>query len=144
METYVSRTYTKLGVTSRAAAVSRRVPGRRKTADPNGTPSLIPRAVDAGAPGPEGGRPDHQRGSDRIRLLESLSKDPSLRFTEAGRALLRALFASSGGPPSPHARESLPPHCAYTLAALARACAQDWLDFARQLERRIDPLSTTA
>jgi len=77
-------------------------------------------------------------GPDRTQLLENLNKDPSLRFSESGRLLLRALFVGSGGPPAPRLLNSLPPHCAYTLRALARFCAKEWLDFAAHLERRFD------
>jgi DNA-binding CsgD family transcriptional regulator len=101
---------------------------------------------------PGGGRPKPVRGLDkddatterntglsRRRLLENLSKDPSLRFTDSGRLLLRELFARSCGPPEPHLLDSLPPHCVYTVAALARACAQEWQDLASELEYRFDP-----
>jgi DNA-binding CsgD family transcriptional regulator len=82
---------------------------------------------------------ERNTGLSRRRLLENLSKDPSLRFTDSGRRLLRELFARSGGPPEPHLLDSLPPHCVYTVAALARACAQEWQDLADELEYRSDP-----
>jgi hypothetical protein len=81
---------------------------------------------------------DRDDGPDRAQLLENLNKDPSLRYTESGRLLLRALFVGSSGPPAPRLLDSLPPHCAYTLRALARVCAREWLDFAAHLERRFD------
>lgn len=78
----------------------------------------------------------HQAGPGRSGLLENLRRDPSLRFTESGRTLLRLLAVRGGGPPDRDMLESLPPHCAYTIAAFARACASEWLDFASELERR--------
>ncbi|HKT03928.1 MAG TPA: ParB N-terminal domain-containing protein [Rugosimonospora sp.] len=77
-------------------------------------------------------------GSNRQRLLSNLSRDPSLRFTDSGRQLLRTLFARTAGPPEPDLLRSLPPHCLYTVAAIARACAQEWQDLADALEHRFD------
>ncbi|MDT4989518.1 MAG: hypothetical protein QOI74_3612, partial [Micromonosporaceae bacterium] len=62
------------------------------------------------------------------------------RFTDSGRALLRWLFARSGGPSGgKELMDSIPPHCAYNVAAVARACAQEWQEFAGELEHRLGP-----
>lgn len=75
---------------------------------------------------------------DRASLLLNLRKDPSLRLTESGRALLRYLDAQASGPAIPQALlDAVPPHCAYTLAALALVCADEWRDFATHLEQRL-------
>jgi hypothetical protein len=74
-------------------------------------------------------------GADKPSLLNNLSRDPSLRFTESGRNIVRALFARSGGPPPRELTEALPPHCRYTVAALARICAEEWRGFAVQMEQ---------
>jgi ParB-like chromosome segregation protein Spo0J len=92
----------------------------------------------------DGRTAERYSGPSRSRLLENLSRDPSLRFTDSGRSLLRALFARTCGPPAPHLFESIPPHCVYTVAALARACAQEWQDLAGQLESRFDPVVVDA
>jgi transposase-like protein len=71
-------------------------------------------------------------------LLGRLSRDPSLRFTEHGRALLKTLYARCAGPPDVRLLQHHPPHCAYTLATLARVCAQQWLRFAEELQEHIE------
>jgi len=80
------------------------------------------------------GGADRRMTSSRADLLDNLSKDPSLRFSDAGRSLLRALFTRSGGPPDAGLVQSLPPHIAFGLSTLAQACAQEWLCFAEQVE----------
>lgn len=70
-------------------------------------------------------------------VLESLRQDPSLRFAESGRALLRWL--STHGMEPDGWRDyvgSTPPHAAYIVAGLARSYAKEWLDFASELEER--------
>lgn len=75
---------------------------------------------------------------DRAALLNSLKKDPSLRHSEAGRALLRWLDARASGPgPWQDFVDSAPPHCAYMVAELARRCAREWQDVAEQLEQQL-------
>jgi hypothetical protein len=89
--------------------------------------------------------PDSPRGmkrpavtKDRASLMLNLRKDPSLRFTESGRALLRYLDAQAKGPKIPQdLLDALPPHSAYTLAALALVCADEWRDLAIHLEQRL-------
>jgi hypothetical protein len=77
-------------------------------------------------------------GRDRAALLESLRRDPSLRFTESGRSLLRLLIEHTRVPPDAGAvLDRVPPHCAYIVAEIARGCADEWLKFAVQLEQRL-------
>jgi ParB-like nuclease domain len=99
--------------------------------------SVRPGMAASGPRNSHDGAADRDAGPTRASLLETLSKDPSLRFSESGRALLRVLFTRSSGPPDPALLESVPPHCAFTVAALARACAQEWLSFAGELERHV-------
>jgi transposase len=76
---------------------------------------------------------------DRTATLRRLSKDPALRFTESGRTLLRMLFARATGPDGwQELCENIPPHASYLVVEVARACAQEWLAFASQLEMRLD------
>lgn len=78
---------------------------------------------------------DRLAARDRAAVLQNLKKDPSLRFAESGRAVLRWLFAHVID--REEWRElvpAIPPHSAYVVAALARGCANEWLEFARQLE----------
>jgi hypothetical protein len=77
-------------------------------------------------------------GVERIdgpALLDNLKRDPSLRYTEAGRSLLRwldshliaqAQYASF--------IDAIPPHCLPTIARLARQCTSEWKALAEQLE----------
>jgi ParB-like chromosome segregation protein Spo0J len=77
--------------------------------------------------------------ADRADVLRKLSKDPSLRFTDSGRELLRLLFAHGRGPGGwQKFLGRIPPHSSYLVAKLARAYADEWLRFAAQLELRLD------
>lgn len=78
-----------------------------------------------------------ENGWDRTAALQRLRQDPSLRFNEAGRALLRWLDSHPTGPPDwERAIENVPAHCAEIVARLARGNAKAWREFAEQLERR--------
>lgn len=74
--------------------------------------------------------------SDELRsLLKTMQRDPSLRYTESGRMLLRWL-----GPrvlltdEIPLPLRHIPPHSRINLGALARACAAAWIQLAMGLE----------
>ncbi|MFJ4152921.1 ParB/RepB/Spo0J family partition protein [Streptomyces galbus] len=97
---------------------------------------------DARDPAPPGGtgRPAGGRctGPGHARHIAALAKDPSLRFTQSGRALLRWL--NERAPDVEAARELLaavPPHCAVTVADLAYTYAQEWQRFAATLDRAV-------
>jgi ParB-like chromosome segregation protein Spo0J len=76
---------------------------------------------------------------DRYALLQDLRKDPSLRFTQLGRTLLDWLAVRAAGPSGLDPLvDALPPHCSYLIAGLARSCADEWLEAARRLERRVE------
>lgn len=71
-------------------------------------------------------------------VLENLRQDPSLRFAESGRALLRWLAGHSIDPDDWRAFvEATPPHCANIVAGLARSYAKEWLDFASELDQQV-------
>ncbi|WP_445009379.1 AsnC family protein [Sphaerisporangium rufum] len=80
---------------------------------------------------------------DKDSVLRSLRRDPSLRFSEFGRALLRQLdldLAGSAG--SGRAAAAVPSHCVARVATLARENARFWEEFAQSLDQRaraIDP-----
>lgn len=81
---------------------------------------------------------DRESAVDRKAILENLARDPALRFSEPGRALLRWLASQSLGLRNwTGFVDTVPPHCSYLLMDLARECATDWLTFAEELERRI-------
>jgi hypothetical protein len=76
---------------------------------------------------------------DCASLLRALRNDPSLRFSDAGRQLLRWLDSRVGGLGELEALlATVPPHCRYTVASLVKKSAGDWLAFASKLEQRVD------
>jgi ParB-like chromosome segregation protein Spo0J len=85
----------------------------------------------------------HETGDPREVILSKLRKDPSLRLSEAGRKLLRWLHGHAVGMNDWNGLvDAVPPHCAHSVADLARRTAEAWNDFAIQLERRSTPLSS--
>nr|BFE74529.1 hypothetical protein GCM10020092_078300 [Actinoplanes digitatis] len=66
--------------------------------------------------------------------LERLVHDPSLRYSERGRALLRlasttlAFITQSDG-----VAENVPGHCRDSLRAIAETCAGGWREFGERL-----------
>jgi ParB-like chromosome segregation protein Spo0J len=68
--------------------------------------------------------------------LQHLRNDPSLRSSEIGRALLR-LLSTHSMPAQMWAQfaAAVPAHSAETVAALARRCAESWLEFAGRLNQ---------
>lgn len=67
-------------------------------------------------------------------VVNALKKDPSVRQTDAGRALLRLLSAHSlDADEWRYLTEGVPAHCRDAVARAARRCAESWTHFARQL-----------
>ncbi|MFD3823666.1 hypothetical protein [Streptomyces sp. NPDC058625] len=85
-------------------------------------------------------RPGAHPGSADLSLaVRRLRADPSLRFTEVGRKLLRTLDPSAARPHDWAAMaNSLPIHCAPMIAELARHHAASWQLLAESLTERID------
>ncbi len=81
----------------------------------------------------------HPACADLSAAVRRLRADPSLRFTEVGRKLLRTLDPSA---PQPHdwaaLASSLPMHCAPLIAELARHHAESWQHLAESLTERIN------
>ncbi|AVT38609.1 ParB N-terminal domain-containing protein [Plantactinospora sp. BB1] len=72
---------------------------------------------------------------DPQSILEGLRRDPSLRYTDSGRAVLRWLDRYLVGEPLPAGLvAAVPPHCLPVIARLARHCAAAWADIAQRLE----------
>ncbi|GAA0730833.1 ParB N-terminal domain-containing protein [Dactylosporangium roseum] len=78
---------------------------------------------------------DEPRQAGLEKVLEGLQRDPSLRFSESGRILIRWL--------SSHAvrfedwlelSKDLPAHCSYVLADLARRMSAEWQKIANELQ----------
>jgi ParB-like chromosome segregation protein Spo0J len=74
--------------------------------------------------------------SDELRsLLETIQRDPSLRYTESGRTLLRWLGPRVLLPDEiPLSLRRIPPHSRLNLGSLARSCAAAWIQLAMGLE----------
>jgi hypothetical protein len=63
--------------------------------------------------------------------------DPSIRFSDRGRYVVRWLGRYSLGPETcQNLATSVPDHWAMPIAVLARSCATVWLALAEQLEQR--------
>ncbi|MFD2467426.1 ParB/RepB/Spo0J family partition protein [Amycolatopsis silviterrae] len=81
--------------------------------------------------------PEQRAGVDWESVLHRVRSDPSLRFTDTGRALLR-LF----DPRLLHAEQrtrladSVPAHCTTTIAHLAKLTSEAWGELAAELEQR--------
>ncbi len=90
--------------------------------------------------GGEPGREDAERLSieDRDALLRNLERDPSLRFAESGRKILRWLRQRVIAEQEwQDLAAAVPPHTVYILSGLAHRCANEWLEFAKELEEQV-------
>lgn len=73
----------------------------------------------------------------RTSILDNLRRDPSLRFNEAGRVVLRLLDAQTMDAWKwKRLADQVPTHCVHAVSAMARECASAWQEFAEELERR--------
>ncbi|MGW5049939.1 streptomycin biosynthesis protein [Actinokineospora sp. NPDC004072] len=71
---------------------------------------------------------------DPAAIMLALRKDPSLRFSEAGRALLRWLDAHSVACHAAPPPEDIPAHCLSTVAALAWHNGRFWMALSKHLD----------
>jgi hypothetical protein len=71
-----------------------------------------------------------------VSVLESLRRDPTLRYSEDGRTLIRWLDTRIIRTEEAGYATRVPPHQAAIIAKAARACALLWDDIAQGLERR--------
>jgi transposase-like protein len=70
-------------------------------------------------------------------MLQGLQSDPSLRFTESGRTVLRWIHSRAiRAEEWAQVEDMVPAHCAYILANVARSCADEWQQIAEELEQR--------
>ncbi len=70
-------------------------------------------------------------------MLHRLRRDPSVRYTNAGRSLLRWLDSHVVEPSETgDLFGDIPPHSAILVGRIARECAAEWLRLAGDLERR--------
>jgi ParB-like chromosome segregation protein Spo0J len=74
---------------------------------------------------------------DTGSLIEGLRRDPSIRYSERGRTMLRWLALRVITPGQYRDLiDSIPPHGANVLARIARECARVWADFAQELDQK--------
>jgi ParB-like chromosome segregation protein Spo0J len=75
---------------------------------------------------------------DYVTILGRLQRDPSLRYTDSGRSLLRWLSPQRLIATSDWADmiSTIPPHCTFDIARIAKGCAIAWAELADELERR--------
>lgn len=101
--------------------------------DPGSQPVRQPAACAIGdAPPPS--RMLTETSAESLSVVRDLQVDPSLRFTDTGRALLRLLGVHTM---DDHQwtvlADNVPPHCRATVAQVAMSCAQIWQEFARHV-----------
>lgn len=78
----------------------------------------------------------HMEDEDVASVLLALRKDPSLRFSEKGRALLRLLDVHAAFVERSRIfAEAVPPHCAHLVADVAQQYAATWQRFAEDIRR---------
>ena len=98
----------------------------------------VPRARECSpARRPTGRHADPDHKLDIEAMLHGLRVDPSLRFSDAGRDLLRWIVGKAVRPGEwRQVSRRVPPHATYILADVARVCADEWREIADELERR--------
>ncbi|HJP78055.1 MAG TPA: ParB N-terminal domain-containing protein [Pseudonocardiaceae bacterium] len=79
--------------------------------------------------------PRTEGGRDRATVIKALRTDPSLRFTDSGRALLRWLDACAAPADWDALVTALPPHAAGLVAEVAQSFATQWQQFALRLSQ---------
>lgn len=86
---------------------------------------------------PKGKSPSGGTATDLVVLFQHLSGDPSLRYTETGRLLLRMLQTQIAGVRRwDEIAESVPSHRAEMVSAAAAECACAWQKLARKILQR--------
>jgi ParB-like chromosome segregation protein Spo0J len=125
-------------VRNRVRAGEDPVPAGTRPAGPQGSGSTGPRQQRARSY-PLGRIADSDISSRS--LLDSLQQDPSLKYSEAGRRVLRWLDAHLVDQRHwPRLAEHIPAHCMYPVADLAARCAKEWQCLADELWRRVHAL----
>jgi DNA-binding CsgD family transcriptional regulator len=101
----------------------------RRGGDPL-NPGLSP--TPRGEPANDGAIRDEYRSA----ALERLRRDPSMRFTELGRMLLRLLEIHTRTADWTQLADEVPAHCVDVVAEMVLDCAQAWQVFGRSLKVR--------
>jgi transposase-like protein len=81
----------------------------------------------------------HNQVPSLTSVLKSLAADPSIRLSDMGRVVLRALTVSVlVQNQSAQLTKALPEHALVSIALAARGCAHIWQQLGRQVEHRMD------
>jgi ParB-like chromosome segregation protein Spo0J len=122
------------------AAADRQDPGGRpERASESPAPPGADRtaAVPAQRSRSNGSDADALQESDMDKILQRLRSDPTLRFSDTGRSILRHLYHSTNNALAfGQFVDQVPHHRAATIAELAQANAELWWRLAVQLQRR--------
>lgn len=120
------------------------VPSRHRDKSGSQRAESQPAASQAVGFQPAGSQPNGEADGTRERslsarmtpmLLESLRNDPSLRYNETGRALLRLLALHTMSPAGwEQLISAVPLHRAQAVAQVARLSSEAWQEFAARLE----------
>jgi hypothetical protein len=120
------------------------VPVRRQDTSGSQPAGSRPAGSQADGSQPAGSRPRGEDDGTRERslsarmipmILESLRNDPSLRYNETGRALLRLLALHTMSPADwERLISAVPLHRAQAVAQVARSSSEAWQEFATRLE----------
>ncbi|WP_230425012.1 ParB/RepB/Spo0J family partition protein [Prauserella cavernicola] len=90
-----------------------------------------------GARGKSARAPVHMAEAEQSIALHNLCRDPSIRFSETGRSLIRWLGVHSVRSDGlEDVVRAIPPHLTGLMAELARACAEKWISLAEELDER--------
>lgn len=119
---------TVANVRDRLARGARPVPGRRPLAAASGTTAGVP-------PQAQG-----KSAAELEALVTAMRRDPSIRQSERGRAVLRMLDTWAAFARDRDAiAASLPPHCRGAMAELFQAYTHTWQVFADELQHAAAP-----
>ncbi|MFE2972556.1 helix-turn-helix domain-containing protein [Streptomyces sp. NPDC059340] len=89
----------------------------------------------ASVPNPPG-QPPRETVRTRVPAMDTLSNDPSIRFTDSGRALLRWLNGQAQGlGAGERLLAAVPPHCVRAVAEVASHYAKEWERLAISLQQ---------
>jgi len=120
---------------ARAAGISPSTAGDVRARLDRGEQPVPPRRQDVARPSRRAG----VAAADSGDVIANLRHDPSLRFSEAGRVLLRVLDACAiDARKWDEIVRSVPSHQRGAVMHLARECAGSWQSFADQLARKTD------
>ena len=108
------------------------VPARPRERDEERARTTVGRQEDA-----DGEAAEPSPRPDLADVLANMRKDPSVRFNEGGRVLLRLLdMHEMPNDKWQQLADNVPPHLVHLVTDLAENCAQAWQDFAKELKKR--------